>query len=68
MVAYANYKTKSATLLIEHSINLEWSAEAEEVKEEVKEETLSSLWDSLTADEKRDLAFWLETQSGFKLY
>ena len=64
MDAYASYKTKSAALLIEHSINLEWSAEAEEVKEE----TLSSLWDSLTADEKRDLAFWLETQSGFKLY
>lgn len=63
MDPYTSYKARSAELLIEHSMNLVWSAE----EEQVGEETLGELWERLTPEEKQDLSLWLETQTHFSL-
>lgn len=63
MAPYTSYKARSAEILIEHSINVVWSAELEQVGEE----TLGELWERLTPEEKQDLSLWLETQTHFSL-
>lgn len=58
MDASANYKVRHVELLVERAFNIRWTPEIERRDEA----TLETLWTSLTAQERTELALWLAQQ------
>ena len=59
MTSYPQFKALSAELQIEKAYHFRWTPEVQRRGEE----DLEKLWESLTPEEKADLALWLKMQA-----